>query len=99
MMVSGMLFSLNEPIVGSLADYVKFIIKKSKRLLVPYFVISSIVLCLKAFAGLYFDLTHPIDNNVLYYLFFNPMAKLTPDGGFATFGYRHKAGQFVKSTS
>lgn len=85
MMVSGMLFSLSEPLINSLTDYVKFIIKKFKRLLVPYFVISCIILCLKAIAGFYFDLTHPIDNNVLYYLFLNPMAKLTPDGGFATF--------------
>ena len=77
--VSGFLFGYSNTNINSIKNYYTFIQRKFKRLMVPYFVLSMIVLMLKYTGNKYFVLQHPVGIDFWKYLLFNPMR------GFAAF--------------
>jgi len=78
MMVSGYLYEKKS---GKYAvDYKSFISKKSRRLLIPYFVISVVILIVKGAAqSMKMHLEFPVTGDVIYRIFVNP------NGGYAEF--------------
>ena len=79
MMVSGFLFAMRRYPMDRPEDYKKFVVDKFKRLMIPYFCISGILIGVKFVAGRFFSLQNPIDNDVWRHLFLEPL------GGFASF--------------
>jgi peptidoglycan/LPS O-acetylase OafA/YrhL len=79
MFASGFLFGFSRVEISSLDDYVAFIKKKFKRLMVPYFVISGVIFATKLIASKITTLYFPVSTDFWKYLLFNPV------GGFATF--------------
>ncbi len=79
MFVSGFLYGFSDTEIFSWPKYYAFVVKKFKRLMIPYFVVSLIVLVLKYIAGKYFPLVRPVDSDFWIYIFFNP------SGGYASF--------------
>ncbi len=78
-LASGFLFGFDRVEMDSFSGYLTFVSKKFKRLMVPYFMISAIILFLKLCAGMFFTLNFPVDRNFWKYLLFNPLE------GFAAF--------------
>ncbi len=78
MLLSGYLFGFKPAKIETVKDYFYFIKTKFKRLGIPYFSITLILLLLKLIASKFFELNHPINEDALKYIFLNPA------GGFAT---------------
>ncbi len=78
MAVSGYLYAATARI-GSWRDYRAFVVKKLKRLAVPYFAVSLTILAVKALAGRFVTLENPVTGDFWRYIFLNP------SGGFAEF--------------
>lgn len=78
MVASGFLFAFHANI-STLPEYLQFIKKKSKRLIVPYVVISLLILFAKLVAEKMGPLEYPVTRNFWWYILFNPQ------GGYATF--------------
>ena len=85
MLLAGFLYGMHEPRLDTMTHVLAFVKKKAGRLMVPYFVVTCIMITVKYIAALFAPLRHGLDENVLYYAILNPMGKLTPNGGFATF--------------
>ncbi len=79
MFVSGFFYGFSGTVISSWDHYRLFVIKKFKRLMIPYFVVSFIVLILKVFASRFVVLVKPADYNFWKYILFNPA------GGYAAF--------------
>ena len=79
MFVSGFLYGHSRIEIKSLSAYCDFVAKKFKRLMVPYFILSLIILLLKYIAGNFIVLKVPLDQNFWKYILINPA------GGFSEF--------------
>ncbi len=79
MFSSGFLFGISKLKISSFADYYALVVKKFKRLMVPYFVISGIILLLKFITQQFVTLLHPVEHDFWRHLLFNPVS------GFNTF--------------
>lgn len=71
MFLSGFLFAKKE-IIASFNEYKDFIKNKAKRLLLPYASVTLIALLLKTIGGYFFELSNPINKQVLWHIFINP---------------------------
>lgn len=78
MMVSGFLYEKTTAL-HSWSDYLRFLGKKWRRLLAPYFAISIVVIVVKLIAQKYMVMENPVTEDVFRYLLINPQ------GGYATF--------------
>lgn len=77
MAMSGFLFG---KVFGKINNYRSFILKKSQRLMVPYFIISILLFGIKYIAGLFVPLKYPAElNSLLYHIL------VQPNSGFAAF--------------
>jgi fucose 4-O-acetylase-like acetyltransferase len=76
---SGFLYGLSRLEVTSFADYISFVAKKFKRLMVPYLVMSCLILVLKYFATKLVSIQYMVDKDFWKYMLFNPVK------GFAAF--------------
>jgi hypothetical protein len=79
MFTSGFLFGYSRSKIQTLSDYMTFVYKKFKRLMIPYFVLSGIILLLKSIAAGYVTLRSPVNQDFWKHIIFNPI------GGYATF--------------
>ncbi len=79
MFSSGFLFGISKLEISSFSDYYTFVRKKFKRLIVPYFVLSGIILLFKFTAQHFVTIKNPVKIEFWKYIIFNPFE------GFATF--------------
>jgi len=78
MFTSGFLYGYSRTEVSDLSNYIDLIIRKFRRLMVPYFIISGIIIILKYLAESHVALIFPVDQNFWKYLLFNPIKGFAP---------------------
>ncbi|WP_155325347.1 acyltransferase family protein [Desulfosarcina ovata] len=77
-MISGYLFRYRESLINNLDSYYNFIMKKAKRLLIPFFSISAFFLVVKYISGHIFNLQRPINLESVFKVVTNPTQSYKP---------------------